>query len=62
LSLVFLVDIEEFYEATLLDQSLNTNEKTRATLMVAEKYEGDSHMQNGAEEVITRENELVSSK
>jgi len=33
-----LIDIQEFYEATLLDQQLSTHEKTQATLKVAERY------------------------
>ncbi|XP_067943934.1 disks large homolog 4-like isoform X2 [Watersipora subatra] len=46
-----LIDIQQFYEMTLLDQHLSTHEKTQATLRVAERYASpDSepmHLQNG---------------
>ena len=35
---MYVSDIQEFYEATLLDQQLSTHEKTQATLKVAERY------------------------
>jgi len=38
-------DIQEFYEATLLDQQLSTHQKTQATLRVAEKYASMDDMQ-----------------
>lgn len=41
---VFLpTDIQEFYEATLLDQHMSTHEKTQATLLVAERYASPTH-------------------
>ncbi|KAF6031336.1 hypothetical protein EB796_010356 [Bugula neritina] len=40
-----LIDIQEFYEATLLDQQLSTHQKTQATLRVAEKYASMDDMQ-----------------
>ena len=46
--LLFLIaEIQEFYEATLLDQNLSTTDKTQATLRVAERYANDQPLENG---------------
>lgn len=38
-----LVDIQEFYELTLLDDSKTIQQKTVETLQIASKWEQDAH-------------------
>lgn len=44
LSLIFFfIDIQEFYELTLLDDSKTIQQKTVETLQIASKWEQDGH-------------------
>lgn len=41
--LLFFIDIQEFYELTLLDDSKTIQQKTVETLQIASKWEQDGH-------------------
>lgn len=51
LSIHFAIDIQEFYELTLLDESKTIQQKTVETLHIASKWEQENSLKINASEV-----------